>query len=216
MRKAALVFLIATLFAGGLFVCECAKENQELYVDVLSPHANELSDAWISLDSPMIACKVAKATKDNPFFYLTHSLQGAASFLGTPFIDWRVSDLSKHVLIYGHHIEGTSFVFSKLSGAYTPVDFSQVGNVVFHTRAGENKTYVPFAAAKVQEDCSYIQHFSFTTDADFSAWLSKVFEKGSAKATALQEGTWHEALTLCTCSESIAHKNTRTILTFVR
>lgn len=216
MKKAVLVLLVGTVFAGCLFAGECFREDQELSIDSYSSHASEMGEAWISLDSPKISCKVAKATQDNPTFYLTHSLNGAPSFLGTPFIDWRASDSSQHVLIYGHHIEGTSFVFTKLSSAYTQASFAQVGKLVFHTHSGESKTYVPFAAAKVQEDCSYIQQFSFSSDTEFSAWLSKLFEKGSTQATELKEGRWHEALTLCTCSESFANKSSRTILTFVR
>lgn len=175
--------------------------------------------AWCRVEGTAIDLPVCQATDDDPGHWLGHDLWDNDSPAGVPYIDHRTDAASRHVLCYGHHLAGTGGMFSELSPCHEQEAFDSVlgGDLMWSTPDGRTARLRPLCASKVDKDDAAIQSLRFDGDAAFRAWLATTLEASSARSCDAQAiiPRATRAITLVTCSSSIAGQRERTVVTFV-
>lgn len=182
-----------------------------------SPHRELPSAAlaWVEVKNTGISLPVAGGARGDSW-YLTHDLWDNESALGCPFLDSRcASPQGPHVMVYGHHLAFTSYMFSPLHLCFRQDRFSDLGPCVWTTRQGESEL-VPLCALSVDASWPDICRFSFSGQEDFHAWLASIVQVSSAHApNALWiAGRAHRVVTLITCTSNRSGQPWRTLVLF--
>lgn len=171
--------------------------------------------AWVEVGNTNISLPVADGSRGESW-YLHHDLWDRESGLGCPFVDPRcASPTGPHVIVYGHHLAFTNYMFSPLHLCFRQKDFSRLGTCTWTTSLGKRKLH-PLCALSVDSHWQDIMRFSFSGDAELHAWLASVLEASSARAsnaTALAARADH-VLTLVTCTSNRSGQPWRTLVIF--
>lgn len=175
--------------------------------------------AWLTVDGTDISYPVVQPDDELPRdWYLTHNVWGDWDPLGCPYLDRRSNADGKHLLVFGHHMQGTDQMFSELSSAYEQDSFDTIRLATWATPQGDVIEFSPLLAMNVDASYADIQRFDFIDSDDLHAWLKELI----GSSTAVSEGALDFAdhttrvLTLVTCSEAQAGGRTRTLIVFAQ
>ena len=162
-----------------------SKDNPGGNSEVIEPYVNELPGyrqsynndyivAQLKMSSVKIDTLITRAKNNS--YYLDHNLYNGYDTMGTPFIDYRNTDLAnnRQINIYGHNTQYSQYYdklpFTNLE-AYTDENvFNNYKDVILNTDSGQYKYKV--IAVKVVTDVDY-EHMKvvFYSDSD---WLQHV------------------------------------------
>ena len=175
--------------------------------------------AWLTVGGTDISYPVVQPDDDLPRdWYLTHNVWGDWDPLGCPYLDRRSDADGKHLLVFGHHMQGTDQMFSELSSAFEQDSFDTIRMASWATPQGDVTEFTPLLAMNVDASYVDIQRFEFTDSDDLHAWLEELIGSATAvspSAIAFAEHTTR-VLTLVTCSEAQAGGRTRTLVVFAQ
>lgn len=180
-------------------------------------HEKPAYAAWLTVENTPISLPVASlqdSMADD--YYLTHDLWGNRSALGCLFMDRRCGDDGRHILVYGHRVNGTNDMFTPLSRVFKQQRFDELGDALW-TVPGENPVrYRPLCALHVSARYADIQRFTFADDEELRTWLQGIAERADARNPDWRERVAEadSVLTLVTCSEANGHSATRTIVLY--
>ena len=174
--------------------------------------------AWLEVEGTHISYPVVQPAANLPRdWYLSHNVWGEWDPLGCPYLDRRCDLTGQHLMVFGHHMQGTDQMFSELSETRQQEVFDSIGAATWDTRNGTATTFDPLFALSVDASDSEIQRFTFANEGEMRSWLislSKRAEATSPDAETLIERA-ARVLTLVTCSEAQAGGRTRTLTVFV-
>ena len=175
--------------------------------------------AWLTVDGTDISYPIVQPDDELPRdWYLTHNVWGDWDPLGCPYLDRRSGVEGQHLLVFGHHMQGTNQMFSELSSAYEQDSFDMIRMATWTTPQGVVAEFAPLLAMNVDASYTEIQRFEFTDSDDLHAWLEELIGSATAvspNAIAFAEHTTR-VLTLVTCSEAQAGGRTRTLVVFAQ
>lgn len=174
--------------------------------------------AWLIVEGTHISYPVVEVDSDLPrTWYLNHDLWGEPNELGCPYLDERSNPHCRNLLVYGHHFQGTTLMFSDLADAYKPERFNAIGTATWMGVDEESTEYIPLAARRVDENFKSIQRFSFSDKDDLILWLLDFTTDADARSDDWVNliATCTHALALVTCSDEQAGGTERTIVLFV-
>lgn len=175
--------------------------------------------AWLTVDGTDISYPVVQPGDELPRdWYLTHNVWGDWDPLGCPYLDRRSGVDGKHLLVFGHHMQGTDQMFSELSSAYEQDSFDAIRSATWATPQGDVIEFIPLLAMNVDASYADIQRFDFIDSNDLREWLNGLIGSATAiseDAIGFAEHTTR-VLTLVTCSEAQAGGRTRTLIVFAQ
>lgn len=177
----------------------------------------EQAIAWLEVEGTTVSYPVAELHDSDPdSYYLTHTLWGAPSAEGCPYLDRRSSLGTDHILIYGHHLGSNPAMFTTLAESFEPALFAKLGRACLATRSG-TALYQPYCALSVPATFAPIQQFSFSDGARRRAWLLDLADQASATSSTYQTDASRarRVLSLVTCTEGNGHSSRRTIVVFI-
>ena len=92
--------------------------------------------AWVSVEGTPIDYPVVSPREGDPQgFYLNHDFDRNWSFAGCPYLDPRGTADGRHALVYGHHLNFDSEMFTYLRNAWRQEKFDTLGDMCRSTRA---------------------------------------------------------------------------------
>ena len=168
---------------------------------------------WLRVGGTSLDTAVVQG-RDNRRF-LHHDLWGSPSWIGWPFLDSRVKPDGPNVVIYGHHVAGTSLMFSELADCRYQSNFDRLGTCAWTVRGPSSERVCrPLCAMRVPEDYGPVQQVD---PEDMAEWLSGMLSDATARAPDAEELTKkaRSAVTLVTCSEVRSNQPWRTVVVFV-
>lgn len=171
--------------------------------------------AWVEVEGTGISLPVADGSRGDTW-YLTHDLWGNESALGCPFVDPRcMSPNNAHVMVYGHHLAFTSYMFSPLRLCFRQDRFAGLGRCWWTTSSGTCEL-APLCSLSVDYRWQPIRRFSFADQDEFRAWLVSMVEASSARADDALERARdaRRVVTLVTCSSIRPGQPWRTVVLF--
>lgn len=174
---------------------------------------------YLSVTNTEVDYPVAQSGDGKPNdYYLRHDLWGNRQDIGCPFLDVRSSVDGRNKIVYGHHVAGSSTMFSTINKRYEQSEFDSLGNAHLVIKRGGDEVYKPLCSMKVDQSYGDIQRFDFDDDADFREWLADIVGQASAKAGDADEQVEDasQVLVLVTCSSDRAGQRERTLVIFAR
>lgn len=173
--------------------------------------------AWIDVQGTHVSYPVVQPAEELPRdWYLTHNVWGEWDPFGCPYLDRRCTTDGLHLLVFGHHMQGTNQMFSDLSDSHQQDTFDALGIATWTLPSGETTAFSPLCALSVDASEPEIQRFSFADETELRSWLNDIAQRADAlspdAATAIDQTT--RVLTLVTCSEAQAGGRTRTLTVF--
>ena len=86
--------------------------------------------AWVSVEGTPIDYPVVSPREGDPQgFYLNHDFARNWSFAGCPYLDPRGTADGRHALVYGHHLNFDSEMFTYLRNAWRQEKFDTLGDM---------------------------------------------------------------------------------------
>lgn len=172
---------------------------------------------WLASDEPSLSYPVVQPREGIPrTWYLNHDVWGNASELGCPYLDVRSEADGSHLLVYGHRIVGTNYMFSPLADAYDPEVFRTLGAMRWCSKDGRELLCTPLCAMRVRATYQPIQRFDFDDTESLRRWLRRIAD--SAPATSCTAGasiaSSTRAVTLVTCSGNLIGSDWRTLVVY--
>lgn len=168
---------------------------------------------WLRVGGTSIDTAVVQGPDNRRFLH--HDLWGSPSWLGWPYLDSRAKADGPNVVIYGHHVAGTSLMFSELADCRYQDEFDRLGTCAWTIRdPSSERVCVPLCAMRVPEAYGPAQQVD---PGDMGEWLSGMLSDATARA-ADAEGLVERArsaVTLVTCSEVRSSQPWRTVVVFV-
>ena len=152
---------------------------------------------------------------DDKDYYLTHSLTGKQSKLGTLF-SLKKTDYEtpgRNIAIYGHHITNTSsgeLMFRPLL-SYKKQSFYEKHSTIYLDSLYHTGTYKVFAVVNLVKGEWDPSTASFASDADFLAFIRRA-QARSLYDTGVEVTAADRILTLITCDRSYAAADGRLIV----
>lgn len=207
---------LSTVGDGTRIHPENDRENVAVDWDALIQQ-NPDTVGWLEVDGTPIDYPVVQPSDQVPSdYYLTHDFWNRSSEMGCPYLDTRCDPSGRHRLIFGHHLGLTDHMFSTLFQTWKQAEFDRIGSAIWEAADGSETTFRPLCALKVDMSFETIQRFSFDEDDELRSWLLELVGDSSAQADGataqVEEAT--SAMTLVTCSSTIANQRERTLLVF--
>lgn len=174
--------------------------------------------AWVSVDGTPIDYPVVSPREGDPQgFYLNHDFDRNWSFAGCPYLDPRGTAYGRHALVYGHHLNFDSEMFTYLRDAWRQEKFDTLGDMRWSTPAGGTVRLHPAFSLSVDKSFAGIQRFDLTDAAETRAWLADLSAQAGARAEGCDDLCEHatRAVTLVTCTGNFAGGRARTLTVFV-
>lgn len=180
------------------------KSSSKSSKDTSLYNANNDFKFWIDIDNTNIDYPVVQG-KDNDF-YLTHDFFKEESIAGSVFLDYRINNKSKNLIVYGHNMKDNT-MFSDLE-LFKDKEFFNKNNLITISKGDKEYIYEVFSVYYISgEKTSHLQT-NFNSNNDFFNYLEIVQSKSLFKSK--KELTSNEILTLSTCSYEF--KNYRTVV----
>ena len=143
-------------------------------------------------------------SNDNDY-YLNHDAYGNNNYMGSIYLDYRVSiDSSRKLLIYGHNSSNIDMPFKILEEFYDK-DYYDNHKYVWITTSTAKKKYEIFSIYVETKDFSYMD-VNFASDKDYLEHITKLKEK-SMYDTGVEVSSEDEVLILQTCSTHKDYSN---------
>lgn len=175
---------------------------------------------WMTVENKPIDYPLVQHPTDQNY-YLKHDFWGGYDVAGTPFIDVRNYLSDKHLLTYGHHITGSTTMYSTVNKAWDPDELAEIGKLTLEspTENGNTNYEVFYPAYGFMVDQSYqeIQTFDFDSDTQFRTWLKGMADTASAKNehTDYLCRNARRAVSFVTCASDTPNQRQRTIIMFI-
>ena len=149
---------------------------------------------WLRIEDTVIDYPVMHTPAD-PEKYLHRNFQGEDSYAGTPFIDYRCTEGSDNLVIYGHNMKNGS-MFGYLT-RYRNQGWYDTHPVMWLVTPEETYRVDVLAGRTVKaDDASYMIYNSEET---FGAWLEDFVSKSDFRSeTAVEDAA--QVITLSTCT----------------
>lgn len=172
--------------------------------------------AWVCVTGTSVDYPV---TKRDQSFYLSHDAWGEESSVGCPFMDELCEPDNSHVLVYAHHVAGTTAMFSELSQTTTQGGFDEVlgcGSCLWSTRAGSARLR-PLCTVVVDKSDQDIQRKRFASAQDLRLWLREQIDRSSARSDDAEQlaDTSTRCVSCVTCASDIGGQRERAVVLFV-
>lgn len=174
--------------------------------------------AWVSVEGTPIDYPVVSPREGDPQgFYLNHDFDRNWSFAGCPYLDPRGTADGRHALVYGHHLNFDSEMFTYLRNAWRQEKFDTLGDMYWSTPDGGTMRLRPAFSLSVDKSFAGIQRFDLTGAAETRTWLADLSAQASARAEGCDDLCAHatRAVTLVTCTGNFAGGRARTLTVFV-
>lgn len=178
--------------------------------------ASPRDGAVLSIEGTDIVEPVVQATEaEGNSFYLKHDVNGLASPTGAIFADYRCTQPTQHLLLYGHSFAYGTDKFTELKKAWKTDRFASIGSATISID-GHAASYRPIAAMKVDAGYAEIQRFGFSDTAELRAWLQVMVDAADVRAekSADEIARAQRALTMVTCSDVKPNQPGRTVIVF--
>jgi SrtB family sortase len=177
---------------------ETAGENGEhIDWDVLLK-ANPDVVGWLRVEGTTIDYPVVKPADHDVDYYLDHDLWGSWSRTGCLVLDEQCEPDDARILIYGHHLTGSSLMFSELADTWKQERFDRLGSCLWSTQGKGTLEFRPYCGARVLNDDAHYAKVS--SGASAQSWSEESIETASAKAEEDDTGHVERTITLVTCS----------------
>ena len=147
------------------------------------------------LEIPSANYETIIAQSNDNSYYLNKDLFKNYDVGGTPFLDYRINNDSRKLLIYGHNSRYTDMPFKILENYYDE-DFYNNNKIIKYTTEKETKTFKVFAVYTETSDWGYMQT-EFKGDLDFKSHLKELSSKSIYDDSVIDSG---QVLVLQTCS----------------
>jgi sortase B len=172
--------------------------------------------AWVSVAGTSIDYPVAKRDQS---FYLTHDAWGHESSVGCPFVDEHCEPDDAHVLVYAHHVAGTTAMFSELSQTTTQSGFDEIIGCqacLWSTRAGTVRLR-PLCTVVVDKSDQDIQRKRFAAAQDVRLWLREQLARSCARSADAEQlvDTATRCVSCVTCASDVGGQRERAVVLFV-
>ena len=174
--------------------------------------------AWLTVRNTPISYPVVQATSDRHLqWLLSHDPWGERHAFGTLSVDHRTMPDRPHVLIYGHHISGSSVMFSSLQRCWQPLRFERLGHAILETPQSAG-TYTPAMAMRIDETYGTLQRFESESSTWIGPWMEQLKQETHPRAvkTTHNRDAIRQVLTLITCAQERSGQAERTAVLFVR
>lgn len=172
---------------------------------------------WLTVEGTHIDSPVVQApSRDQESWYLTHDIFDQPNPLGCPYLGTRSRANGRRMLVFGHHLQDSTLMFSELSDAYEQDAFDAVGDASWALPSGRIRTYRPLAALRCDASYQAIQEQGTISVAGLRSWIRTIVSNATARshdAEALMAKATH-ILTLVTCSSEQAGLPWRTLVIF--
>ena len=170
---------------------------------------------WIRVEGTSIDCPVVSLKNHDAAWYLSHDLWGNWSPSGCVFLGEGCESADGRLVIYGHHITGTTAAFSELAGTWSQERLNEIGACLWLTPDGTCKRLeAAFAEEVLESDLRYLETGELSCD-ELASWLERVRTTASASAKQEAGSLPSQAITLVTCSRALAGEPWRSATTFV-
>jgi len=176
-------------------------QYQQLYAE------NPEMFGWLRIEGTVIDYPVMH-TPDDPEKYLHRNFQGEDSFPGTPFIDYRCSEDSDNLVIYGHNMPDKSMFHSLMD--YQQINYWKDHPVIrFDTvyREREFEVVAAFFDRVYYASEDVFKFYNFIDAADEAEYNDAVaeFRKKSIYDTGVTPRYGQQLITLVTCTYQTEH-----------
>jgi hypothetical protein len=170
---------------------------------------------WLSVQGTSIDYPVMQAGEHEVSYWLSHDAWGRRSQAGCLVLDEHCSPNGPWLLIYGHHISGTTLMLSELGDAWQQSRFADLGSCRWSTPDGASVVAWPAFSAKVASDDSlYMERPQ--NEADVADWLVRAKDAATARSrTNAERASGAPVIVLVTCSSPHAGSPWRCAVTFV-
>ncbi|QWT17269.1 class B sortase [Collinsella sp. zg1085] len=171
--------------------------------------------AWLTVSGTSIDYPVvAQRDSDADGFYLHHDFWRNPSPLGCPYVARGMRADDRALMVYGHHIGYTDYVFSALADAYQQERFDKLKSALLETREGMASFY-PVMAMRV--DMYYEPVQTLRAEPTLQPVLNALKKDADALAPHADDliNRAERILILVTCSNIRAGMSDRTLIVFV-
>lgn len=178
---------------------------------------NDEAVGWLTIDGTPIDYPIVQPGSSTPSaFYLTHDFWKRADGGGCPYLDARAQIDGRHLLVFGHRLEGTGRMFSSLSRAWDVRTFPSIGTASLSAPNQTTESFLPLCALKVDQDFPDIQRFDFEDETALRSWLRDIVKQADARSGNAEAriGRACRVLTLVTCAGTQSGGRARTLVVF--
>lgn len=174
--------------------------------------ANSDMIAWIQVPGTDVSHPVMAGSSDDPTYYLGHDWEGRDSFAGALFLDAECAgDLDAGAApIYGHHISGTTSMFTPLERMTEAAWAQEHSTVLIQTKQWRRVYEV--SHVRVVNAAEPVKFCVFPSAAAFGEWYES--DRAAADVALPVGATPDRAVQLVTCSYS-TYRNERTVITCI-
>lgn len=130
--------------------------------------------AWIEIPQTDFSYPVMQ-TEDDPNYFLHRDVHGRYSFYGTPFLDYRCTLESDHLIIYGHNINGRRF-FGYLQNFKEEEFYHEHKDLTFTGGSGKTETFGILAVIKTNAYSDFYEHTDIYNAGEYKAFVEKILE----------------------------------------
>lgn len=175
------------------------EQYQQLYAE------NPEMAGWLRIDGTVIDYPVMHTPQD-PEKYLHRNFRGEESYAGTPFIDYRCTEESDNLVIYGHNMSDGS-MFHTLPD-YQQKSYWQAHPVIRFDSVYDEREYEVVAAFYDRVYYTHETNFKFynfidaTDEADYNHAVAQ-FKKKSLYDTGITPQYGQQLITLVTCTYQV-------------
>lgn len=168
---------------------------------------------WVTVPNTGIDQPIVQAPKDEPGFYLEHSVSKEPDAIGCAFLDAECADLglaSRNCVVFGHHwSQGRMFTdFAKYSDEQFASEHSEI-----LLQTPDCKKRLAVACVEVARGTDDTKVTRFESAQEFECWLDQRYEASNVKLSNRLGGNNlpERIYTFCTCSYT-TYDNERTLV----
>lgn len=167
---------------------------------------------WLRVEGTTIDYPVVRPASHDVDYYLDHDLWESWSRTGCLVLDERCGPDDARIIIYGHHLTGSSLMFSELADAWKQERFDRLGSCLWSTQGKGTLEFRPYCSARVLSDDAHYAKVS--SDMSAQSWSEESIETASAKAEVDDMSHVARTITLVTCSSERSGEPWRCVTTF--
>jgi sortase B len=157
---------------------------------------------WIKISNTKVDYPVVHGG-DNEY-YLTHSVEKTSSKSGAIFLDYRVSESSKHLILYGHNMRISGTMFADVNN-YSNSDFYKNNRTFKVTFGSTEYTYKIFSVYNTDVKDAKNAKFmvvDFPSDEAFADYMNNTLSALSKYPADVTVEPGDQVLTLSTCNHT--------------
>jgi sortase B len=154
---------------------------------------------WIKISNTKVDYPVVHGG-DNEY-YLTHSVEKTSSKSGAIFLDYRVSESSKHLILFGHNMRISGTMFADVNN-YANSDFYKNNRTFKVTLGSTEYTYKVFSVYNTDVKEAKYMAVDFPSDQAFADYMNNTLASLSKYPADITVEPGDQVLTLSTCNHT--------------